>query len=72
MLVPRAVSEQERDRNPVAEKTRPLVIGEGFKMNRASARNTHLVRKEDLRDRVLIARVRIVNIRFGLLQFGLT
>ena len=72
MLVPPAVSEQERERDQTAGRTRPLVIAKVSKMNRTSARNTHLVREEDLRDRVLIARVRIVNIRFGLLQFGLT
>jgi hypothetical protein len=49
-----------------------LAFCEGSERSRTSARNTHLVREHDLRDRVLIAGVRIVNIRFGLLQFGLT
>jgi hypothetical protein len=42
------------------------------KINRMSACETHLVREEDLRDRVLIARVRIIDVRFGLLQLCLT
>jgi hypothetical protein len=59
------------DRNEVAETTRKPVIGEGSPMNRMSACETHLVREEDLRDRVLIARVRIIDVRFGLLQLCL-
>lgn len=54
------------------KRTRQPVIGESPKMNRMSARETHLVGEEDLRDRVLIAGVRIVNVRFGLLQLCLT
>ncbi len=67
MLVPPGVSEQERDRSRAAERTRQEVFANVQKRNRVLAGKTHLVREEDLRYRVLIAGVRIVNIGFGLL-----
>ena len=50
-----------------AERTRQEVFADVQKRNRVLAGETHLVREEDLRYRVLVAGVRIVNVGFGLL-----
>ena len=71
MLVLREVLEQERDQNRAAEYARQYIFADIQKRNRMLASETDLVREEDLRDRVLIAGVRIINIGFGFLQFGL-
>ena len=67
MLVPRAVLEQAQDRSRAAERTREELFAGVQKRNTVLAGESHLIREEDLRNRVLIARVRIINVGLGLL-----